>query len=105
MTAFFVPTVPPEDQEDFYTAIVKGAEEELNGPVFPTRIYSLQYSDGGKVVMAKVGEVHPKTGLTIYAILRHKFLYTIRMSAQGVFTIGDPFMVGLHDELDLVEFD
>jgi hypothetical protein len=106
MTAFFVPTLTSESQEEFYEAIVKGAEMESNGPVLPQRIFSLTYRHNGKTLVAQVGEQHSETRFTIFAILKHEKVFTIRTTKNGVFNFGDPHVVGLQDEfLDLIEFD
>jgi hypothetical protein len=70
MPEFFIPENTPRRSEELYQWILRYVTAMLDCQIDPVRIYSLDYARGGHQFKATVGEIEPRTGQLVMAILR-----------------------------------
>jgi hypothetical protein len=70
MAKFFIPENTPRRSEELYQWIVRYVTAMLDCQIDPVRIYSLDYTRDGHQFKATVGEIEPRTGQLVMAILR-----------------------------------
>ena len=101
MTKFFIPGNTPARSEEIYEWIVRYVKAMLDCKLDPARIFSLDYTHEGERFRATVGEIEPRTGQLVIAILRSD-TYLICTPYYGV-RRGEPMPVGL-SEADEVQY-
>jgi hypothetical protein len=67
---FFIPGSDAKSGEDIYQWIIRYITAMMDVVIESARIYSITYVHGGQQFLAKVGEVEPRTGQLVIAILR-----------------------------------
>jgi hypothetical protein len=70
MARFFIPGNSPQRSQEIYDWIVRYVKAMLDCQIDPVRIFSIDYTHEGRQLTATVGEVEPKTGQLVVAILR-----------------------------------
>lgn len=103
MTQFFVPGNTPARSEQVYAYVIRYVEAMLDCTIDPVRICSFDYTHEGKQLRAAVGEIEPRTGQLIIAILRSD-AYLICTPYYGV-QRGEPIRVGLSDAIRVQYFE
>jgi len=101
MTKFFIPGNTPARSEEIYEWIVRYVKAMMDCKLDPVRIFSLNYTHEGKQLRATVGEIEPRTGQLVLAILRSD-TYLICTPYYGV-QRGEPMPVAL-SEADEVQY-
>jgi len=103
MPSFFVPESRPQGSEEFYQWIVRYVTAMLDRVVEPIRIYSLTYLREGERFTATVGEIEPRTGQLVMAILRSGS-FLICTPYYGV-RRGEPLTVTFAEACDVLYFE
>lgn len=103
MTKFFIPGNPPARSEQVYAWVIRYVKAMLDCDIDPVRIYSLVYTHEDKQVRAAVGEIEPRTGQLVIAILRSD-AYLICTPYYGV-QRGEPMRVGLSEATGVQYFE
>ena len=103
MPSFFVPESRPSGSEELYQWIVRYVTAMVDREVDPIRIYSLTYRSEGESFQATVGEIEPRTGQLVMAILRSES-FLICTPYYGV-RRGEPLAVALVDASDVEYFE
>ena len=103
MPAFFVPESRPQGSEELYQWIVRYVTAMLDREVEPIRIYSLTYLREGQRFTATVGEIEPRTGQLVMAILRSGS-FLICTPYYGV-RRGEPLAVTIAEACDVQYFE
>jgi hypothetical protein len=70
MTRFFIPGNTEDRSEQVYAWIIRYVKAMLDCDINPARIFSLAYTYEGQQFKATVGDVDPRTGQLVVAILR-----------------------------------
>lgn len=103
---FFVPPHTPDDFESIeaaYAAIANFAARTTRSVVARQRIYDLRYKHDGHDFRAAVGEVEPRSGEQVFAILKGK-AYLICTLSRGV-EEGEPLLVDLAEAYYVEAFE
>lgn len=103
MTKFFIPGNTPERSEQVYAYVIRYVEAMLDCDIDPVRICSVVYIHEGQPVRAAVGEIEPRTGQLVIAILRSD-AYLICTPYYGV-QRGEPIRVGLSEANEVQYFE
>ena len=92
---FFVPGNTPRRSQEVYDWIVRYVEAMLDCKVDPVHIFALDYRHEGQELTASVGELDPRTGQLVIAILRAGS-YLICTPYYGV-ERGEPIAIELSE--------
>ncbi len=95
MTGFFIPGNTPARSEEVYAYVVSYVKAMLDCEIDPVRICAFDYTHEGQQFTAAVGEIEPRTGQLVIAILRSD-AYLICTPYYGV-QRGEPIRVGFSE--------
>jgi hypothetical protein len=99
---FFVPGNTPRRSKEVYDWIVRYVEAMLDCKVEPVHIFSLDYRHEGQELTATVGELDPRTGQLVVAILRAGS-YLICTPYYGV-ERGEPISIAMSEAVGIRYF-
>jgi len=101
---FFVPAAKDDAYaEELYSAVVNFAEETTRWKVTPRRIYHIRYRHDSRSYDARVGEIEPRSGEPVVAILESQCVL-ICTPNHGVIR-GMPILVGAGEHSEIEDFE
>jgi hypothetical protein len=103
MTKFFVPGNTAARSEEIYQWILRYVKAMLDCKLDAARIYALSYTRDGQQLKVTVGEVDPRTGQLVIAILRSD-TYLICTPYYGV-QRGEPMQVTFAEANEVQYFE
>ncbi len=103
MTKFFIPGNSTKASEEIYEWIIRYVKAMLDCEIDQARISSLDYTYKGQQFKATVGQVEPRTGQLVIAILRSN-AYLICTPYYGV-QRGAPMRVDFSEAVEVEYFD
>lgn len=104
---FYIPHAQnPEQEGRVYNAIKTFIAAQVGGEMSNQKVQTLFYTHEGKDYTAKVGEVEPRTGEEVIAILYQEAanLYHVCTKNRGV-ARGESLLVGGLEVRDVIHFD
>lgn len=94
---FFIPTIEPENAEDFLeNSVIRFIETQGFKIIRDKRIYSITFKHNGKLFTDTVGKISLSNNESIFVILETEQMYLVCTTNRGILR-GEPMITGKLD--------